>query len=96
MNENIIEEVLNHPNLLNKLAQKLADEKSRRLEAERKVNLLKGNIIANKPYVDFSKTVSNVEGAISIGSFAKLLNNNYINIGRNRPDWKCLTIYDPK
>lgn len=84
MNENIIEEVLNHPNLLNKLAQKLADEKSRRLEVERKVNLLKGNIIANKPYVDFSKTVSNVEGAISIGSFAKLLNNNYINIGRNR------------
>ena len=75
MNENIIEEVLNHPNLLNKLAQKLADEKSRRLEVERKVNLLKGNIIANKPYVDFSKTVSNVEGAISIGSFAKLLNN---------------------
>ncbi|EPZ58912.1 phage antirepressor KilAC domain protein [[Clostridium] sordellii ATCC 9714] len=25
-----------------------------------------------------------MEGAISIGSFAKLLNNNYINIGRNR------------
>lgn len=43
-----------------------------------------GEIIANKPYVDFSKTVSNVDGAISIGSFAKLLNNNHIKIGRNR------------
>lgn len=84
MNDNVIEKVLDNPNFLSRLVEKLADEKSRRYEAERKADLLKGNIVANKPYVDFSKTVSNVEGAISIGSFAKLLNNNHINIGRNR------------
>lgn len=84
MNDNIIEKVLDDPNFLSRLVEKLSDEKSKRYEAERKVDLLKENITANKPYVDFSKTVSNVEGAISIGSFAKLLNNNYIKIGRNR------------
>ncbi|MEG2787929.1 MAG: phage antirepressor KilAC domain-containing protein [Romboutsia sp.] len=84
MDECRIDEVLNNPNFLNKLVEKLSSEKSKRSEAERKVNLLKENIIANKPYVDFSKTVSNVNGAISIGSFAKLLSNNDINIGRNR------------
>lgn len=84
MNDNVIEKVLDDPNFLSRLVEKLSDEKSKRYEAERKVDLLKGNITANKPYVDFSKTISNVEGAISIGSFAKLLNNNHINIGRNR------------
>lgn len=84
MNDNVIEKVLDDPDFLSKLIEKLADEKSKRHEAEIKVDVLKGNIIANKPHVDFSKTVSNVEGAISIGSFAKLLNNNHIKIGRNR------------
>ena len=84
MNDNIIEKVLDDPEFLSRLVTKLADEKSKRCEAERKVSVLKENIIANKPYVDFSKTVSKVDGAISIGSFAKLLNNNHIRIGRNR------------
>ena len=84
MNDNVIEKVLDDPEFLSRLVTKLADEKSKRCEAERKVNVLKENIIANKPYVDFSKTVSKVDGAISIGSFAKLLNNNHIRIGRNR------------
>ncbi|MDU1453439.1 MAG: phage antirepressor KilAC domain-containing protein [Paeniclostridium sordellii] len=84
INEDVIDEILDDPILLRKLTERLSNEKSKRYESERKVNLLKGNIISNKPYVDFSKTVSTVEDAISIGSFAKLLNNNYINIGRNR------------
>lgn len=84
MNDNVIEKVLDDPNFLSRLVEKLADEKSKRQEAEKKVDVLKGNIIANKPHVEFSKTVSNVDGAISIGSFAKLLNNNHIKIGRNR------------
>ncbi|MGL5755431.1 MAG: phage antirepressor KilAC domain-containing protein [Paraclostridium sp.] len=84
VDEDTIEKVLNNPNFLSKLVENLSSEKSKRFEAERKVNLLKENIVENKAYVDFSKTVSNVNGAISIGSFAKLLNNNDINIGRNR------------
>ncbi|MDU3337995.1 phage antirepressor KilAC domain-containing protein [Paraclostridium bifermentans] len=84
MTDNVLEEVLDNPNFLNRLMEKLIDEKSKRYEAERKVGLLKESIVVNKPYVEFSKTISEVDGAISIGSFAKLLNNNNIPIGRNR------------
>lgn len=84
MNDNVLEKVLDDPNFLSKLIEKLTNEKMKRCEAERKVDVLKGNIIANKPHVDFSKTISNTDGAISIGSFAKLLNNNHMKIGRNR------------
>lgn len=84
MSDNAIDEALNNPNLLEKLVKILLDEKSKRFEAERKVDVLQTNIIANKPYVEFSKSISSVDGAISVGAFAKILNNNHINIGRNR------------
>lgn len=84
MSDSVIDEVLENPSFLNKLMEKLIDEKSKRYEAERRVDLLKENIVSNKPYVEFSKIVSEVDGAISIGSFAKLLNNKDIPIGRNK------------
>lgn len=84
MNDNVLEEALNNPNFLSKLVENLVYEKSKRYEAQRKIELLKGNIEDNKHYVEFSKAVTETDGAISIGSFAKILNNNHIDIGRNR------------
>ena len=57
------------------MQRKLLEEKAKSLEA---------TIIIDKPYTNFGKTIATSSDAITIGHFAKVLNNNNINIGRNR------------
>lgn len=84
MDENTIDNILNNPSFLNTLMEKLIDEKFKRHEAQKNVIILEENIKENEPYIEFSKAISECKEAISIGAFAKILNNNNIHIGRNR------------
>jgi anti-repressor protein len=52
--------------------------------AQRKAETLEANITLNEPYTNFGKSIAASSSAITIGQFAKLLNNNNIVIGRNR------------
>lgn len=54
------------------------------LETEKENITLRQQIQSNKPLVDFAKSVGNASNAIPIGSFAKLLCDENINIGQNR------------
>lgn len=84
MNEDIINKTLEDPNFIIKLATKLKEEKEKRIISEEKVEKLESHIIKNNHYTNFGKKISCTEDTITIGEFAKVLNNNYINIGRNR------------
>ena len=84
MNEDVINQTLENPDFLIELAMKLKEEKERKRLAEEKAKMLENTIAMDKPYTDFGKSLATCEDAITIGQFAKVLNNNNINIGRNR------------
>jgi len=84
MTDNVINNALENPDFLIELATKLKLEKEKKRLAEEKARILENTIAINKPYTDFGKCISSCEGAITIGQFAKVLNNNHIEIGRNR------------
>ena len=58
-----------------KRAKKITWGKAKHLEA---------TITIDKPYTNFGKSIATSSDTITIGQFAKVLNNNNINIGRNR------------
>lgn len=84
MTDNTINKALENPDFLIELATKLKLEKENNRLAQEKARSLENTIAINKPYTDFGKAVSESCGAITIGQFAKVLNNNNIKIGRNR------------
>lgn len=75
--DKLVDEILNNPEFLNKLLQNLKNEKL-------KVQALNKVIKDYEPYIKIGQLVGHCEDSISIGAFAKLLNNFGINIGRNR------------
>lgn len=84
MNDDIIEETLNNPDFLIQMATKLKMEKEQRLAQEKRADNLEATITIDMPYTNFGKSIAASSDAITIGQFAKLLNNNDINVGRNR------------
>lgn len=76
INDNLMNDVLNNPELLIDLLTKLKNEKL-------KVNNLNKVILDNKAYTTLGKVIENTKGAITIGQYAKLISNSQI-IGRNR------------
>lgn len=84
MNEDVIEKALEDPDFIIQMVNKLKEEKNKRMLIEKKARKLEENIELNKPLVNFAKTIATSEDAITIGQFAKILNNNNIKIGRNR------------
>lgn len=76
MEENIINEMLENPDLIISLAQRLKNEKL-------KVKALHKVIVENEKYIELGKIIENTNGAISIGKYAKIISNR-TGIGRNR------------
>ena len=68
--------MLDDPDLLISLATKLKDEKS-------KVNDLNKLILDNKEYTMLGKAIESTKGAVTIGQYAKII-NNIQPMGRNR------------
>ena len=66
------------------MATKLKNEREQRRLLEEKAKHLEATITIDKPYTNFGKSIATSSDAITIGQFAKVLNNNNINIGRNR------------
>mgnify|MGYP001595527323 CR=1 FL=1 len=77
MTDNTIEKALMDPDFLIKLATNLKEEKSKRLEAEKKMEL-------QQPKVIFADAVSASHTSILVGDLAKLLKQNGIDTGANR------------
>ena len=84
MSEEVISKTLDNPDFIIEMATKLKYERQQRKLLEQKAKSLEATIIIDKPYTNFGKTIATSSDAITIGQFAKVLNNNNINIGRNR------------
>ena len=84
MSEEAINKTLDDPDFIIELATKLKYEREQRRLLEEKAKHLEATITIDKPYTNFGKSIATSSDAITIGQFAKVLNNNNINIGRNR------------
>lgn len=68
---------LNNPDYAIKLLTQLKEERQKRKQAEMKIE-------QQKPFVEFANKVSDSSNLISVGTMAKLLKDEHINIGRNK------------
>ena len=84
MSEEVINKTLDNPDFIIEIATKLKYEREKRKLLEEKAKCLEATITIDKPYTNFGKSIATSSDAITIGQFAKVLNNNNINIGRNR------------
>lgn len=84
MDNNLIEKALNDPDLIIQMATKIKLEKKQRIKQMIRADELESRIVLDTPYTTFAKNIESCSDFISIGQYAKLLNNNNIKIGRNR------------
>ena len=84
MNDSVIEQTLNNPDFIIQMATKLKEEREQKLREMKRADRLEEVIALDQPYTNFAKKVEKSKGAITIGEFAKLLNNANLDIGRNR------------
>ena len=84
MKDSVIEQTLNNPDFIIQMATKLKEERNQKLIQMQRANRLEEIIALDEPYTDFGKKIEKSNGAITIGEFAKLLNNANLDIGRNR------------
>lgn len=84
MDEDTLSKTLEDPDFIIEIATKLKKEKEERLLAQKRADNLEAIITVDKPYTNFGKSIAASSDAITVGQFAKVLNNNNINIGRNR------------
>ena len=84
MNDSVIEQTLNNPDFIIQMATKLKEERNQKIMQMKRADRLEEIIALDEPYTDFGKKVEKSNGAITIGEFAKLLNNANLDIGRNR------------
>ena len=84
MSEEVINKTLDDPDFIIEMATKLKYEREQRRLLEEKAKHLEATITIDKPYTNFGKSIATSSDAITIGQFAKVLNNNDIEVGRNR------------
>lgn len=75
--DDFIELSLNNPDYAIKLLTQLKEERHKRKQAEMKIE-------QQKPFVEFANKVSDSSNLINVGTMAKLLKDEHINIGRNK------------
>ena len=73
----VAEEMMNNPDFMIQTFEKLKKE----MEEKKK---LKNQLLLDKPYTEFGKSIIPCKQAIMIGAYAKLLKNAGIDIGQNR------------
>lgn len=84
MTDDVINKTLEDPDFIIQMATKLKKEREEKLLAQERADTLEAIITLDKPYTNFAKKIEASSDSITIGQFAKLLNNNNIDIGRNR------------
>ncbi|MGL4914479.1 MAG: phage antirepressor KilAC domain-containing protein [Romboutsia sp.] len=84
MSDDVINKTLENPDFIIEMATKLKKEREEKLLQKQRADTLEASITRDIVYTNFAKSIVHSSGAITIGQFAKLLNNNNINIGRNR------------
>ncbi|MBO3445851.1 phage antirepressor KilAC domain-containing protein [Clostridium sp. CCUG 7971] len=84
LNDDVISKTLENPDFIIQLATKLKVEKESKLIALKRAESLENIITLDRPYTNFGKAIAQSSDSITIGQFAKVLNNNDILIGRNR------------
>lgn len=77
MTDDTLEKAILSPDFLIQLATKLKEEKDKRIEAEKKIEL-------DKPKVIFADAVSASHTSILVGELAKILKQNGIDLGQNK------------
>ncbi|EAC3659910.1 phage antirepressor [Listeria monocytogenes] len=77
MTNDTIEKAITNPDFLIRLATNLKEEKTKRIEAEQRLEI-------QKPKVMFAEAVSDARGTILIRDLAKLIQQNGIDIGEKR------------
>ncbi|HAM1460730.1 TPA: phage antirepressor KilAC domain-containing protein, partial [Listeria monocytogenes] len=77
MTNDTIEKAITDPDFLIRLATNLKEEKTKRIEAEQRLEI-------QKPKVMFAEAVSDARGTILIRDLAKLIQQNGIDIGEKR------------
>ena len=82
--EEVLPSIRKHGAYIIEIATKLKYEREQRRLLQEKAEHLKACITMDKPYTNFGKSIATSSDSITIGQFAKVLNNNKINIGRNR------------
>lgn len=84
MTEETINKTLDDPDFIIEMATKLKMERAEKIRAQEKAENLEAAMIIDKPYTNFGKSIASCTDTITIGQFAKILNNNDVSIGRNR------------
>lgn len=84
MKDDLIYETLNNPDFIIQMATKLKEEKEQKIAHMKRADNLQAIRTLDQPYINFAKKIEASSDSITIGQFAKLLNNNNIKIGRNR------------
>ncbi|ECJ9747499.1 phage repressor protein/antirepressor Ant [Listeria monocytogenes] len=77
MTNDTIEKAISDPDFLIRLATNLKEEKTKRIEAEQRLEI-------QKPKVMFAEAVSDARGTILIRDLAKLIQQNGVDIGEKR------------
>ena len=80
MSEEVINKTLDDPDFIIEMATKLKYEREQRRLLEEKAKHLEATITIDKPYTNFGKSIATSSDAITIGQFAKVLNNNNIEL----------------
>ncbi|RDY26710.1 phage repressor protein/antirepressor Ant [Romboutsia weinsteinii] len=84
MDEDLLGKVKKDPEVLLEIIKKYKEARDQRVEMEKKAERLKTSIEVDKPYTELGKSISVCFDSITVGQYAKLLNNNHVTIGRNR------------
>ena len=72
-----IEKTLTDPDFIIQLATRLKEEMETRKQLQAQIKI-------DQPYTNFAKAIEHSTDSITIGEFAKVLNNNGVDVGRNR------------
>ena len=84
MTDEVITKTLQDPDYIIKLATILKEEREKTKLANERAKELEATITLDRPYTNFAKCIAASSDSISMGEFAKILNNHGIEIGRNR------------
>jgi anti-repressor protein len=84
MTDEVISKTLEDPDYIIKLATILKVEREKTKLANERAKELEATITLDRPYTNFAKSIAASSDSISMGEFAKILNNHGIEIGRNR------------
>lgn len=84
ISDNLIDDILNNPDLIIQMATRIKNEKMKRILEKQRADKLESDLKKDILHTNFAKKIQASKDSITIGQFAKLLNNSNLPVGRNR------------